>query len=287
MISAALKLTLAVPCYNGAEYIPLLVQSLASQRGFLDQVIFIDDGSNDNSRDHIGSCSDIEVHSHARNLGLAEARNTALLAATGDVILFIDCDTTLPPGCIEVIRRLYQVYPEATGIGGSALEINHLLPADRYRSEFLRQSFGPNVVFPVSMLWGVCSSYRRKALLRMGGFDPRFRTNAEDVELGLRLTGRGARLLYHPGLYVHHHKQDSCASVQATAYRWYYWGAKAHLYNGHNPLPGMARNLVREYIQLKCASHDPLEYRRLCRKMLITKASAVLDACLREVKPRF
>ncbi|MCD6326879.1 glycosyltransferase, partial [bacterium] len=76
----------------------------------------------------------------------------------------------------------------------------------------------------VDFLWGVCSSYRREALLDAGGFDERFRTNGEDMDMGLRLNSMGRRLCYTPDAIVHHQRTDTVISICKMMFRWHYWG---------------------------------------------------------------
>jgi GT2 family glycosyltransferase len=47
-------------------------------------------------------------------------------------------------------------------------------------------------------------AYRRQAILNIGGFDPRFRSHGEDLDLFWRLIDHHSRLLYDPTLVIEH-----------------------------------------------------------------------------------
>ena len=55
---------------------------------------------------------------------------------------------------------------------------------NHWRQLHASQSFGEARIKGVSMLWGLCSSYRKRILHEAGGFDPVYKTNGEDVDIG-------------------------------------------------------------------------------------------------------
>lgn len=91
-------LSLVVPVYNVAAYLPACLESIAGQSRMPDEVIVVDDGSTD-------SCPDILKSFSARipqmrvirqeNGGLSAARNTGLAHATGEWLAFLDSDDRL------------------------------------------------------------------------------------------------------------------------------------------------------------------------------------------------
>ena len=70
------------------------------------EVVVIDDGSSDSSRDVIASYGDRVRHEFGPNRGGAAARNRGLELASGDWIQFLDADDVLLPGCIESKLRM-------------------------------------------------------------------------------------------------------------------------------------------------------------------------------------
>ncbi len=102
-----MKLSVLIPVYGVEKYIERCARSVLSQ-GYADvEYIFIDDASPDRSieilRDVLKEYPnrDVRILAHARNLGLAAARNTAIDAATGNYILHVDSDDYLAPRALE------------------------------------------------------------------------------------------------------------------------------------------------------------------------------------------
>lgn len=213
-----MDVTVAIPCYNGAQYVGSAIEAILHQTYPVDELLVIDDGSTDDS-DEIINRYPVNLVQHRQNRGLAAARNTAVDAATGDVIVFVDVDAYADPELVALLLGGYD-HPSVAGVGGQGIEANIQSLADRWRRAHASQSHGPrrkNVEF----LYGLCMSFRREALRHVGGFNPGLRTNAEDVDIGLRLNAAGFRLLYEPGAKVYHQRTDDQTSIIRTMVTWY------------------------------------------------------------------
>lgn len=229
----AVRVTAAIPCYNGARWIHATVRSLLNQTRLPDEVLVIDDGSSDASAAR-ASAAGARVVRHAVNRGLAVGRNTALAAAAGDILVFIDVDATADPRLVETLLAGFSG-PDIAGVGGGGVEAHRETLADEWRARHARQWFGPRPLASAPFLFGLCAAYRRAALLRIGGFNTALRTNAEDVEVGLRLRAAGHRLVYTPAAVVYHQRADSVESLVKTMERWYYWATVVRRAHGDQP----------------------------------------------------
>lgn len=93
-----MKVSIIVPVYNTERYIKECVESILHQSYEYFEVIFIDDGSQDNSYSIINEFANrdkrIKLY-HQDNAGVSAARNLGLKYATGDYIAFIDSDDTI------------------------------------------------------------------------------------------------------------------------------------------------------------------------------------------------
>ncbi len=99
--------SIVVPIYNVAEYLPHCLDSLFGQEfSESTEVILVDDGSTDSSPD-ICERYCIEhpetVVIHQENKGLSEARNAGIKEATGEWIYFLDGDDWLAPGALQIL----------------------------------------------------------------------------------------------------------------------------------------------------------------------------------------
>ena len=96
-----------IPAYNYARFLPLAVQSALQQRGedFSVEVIVVDDGSTDDTAEVAAGLAGIR-YIHQENQGLSAARNTGMLAARGDFLLFLDADDLLAPQVVSYHKTL-------------------------------------------------------------------------------------------------------------------------------------------------------------------------------------
>ena len=89
------KISVIVPVYNTAQYLPRCLDSILNQDFEAYEVICVNDGSSDNSieilREYENKSSKIKVINQA-NSGVATTRNTALKHAKGEYLAFLDSD---------------------------------------------------------------------------------------------------------------------------------------------------------------------------------------------------
>lgn len=217
-----LKITAAVPCYNAEKYIDRCIESLLNQTVKPIEIIVINDGSTDLSEKKIKRFKQVKLLNHKGNLGLAEARNTAIKNSSGDIIVFIDSDAKAHPYFIENILNCY-TDENVVGVGGEAIE-GIITIFDSWRHYHAYQGQKEKVTKKVDMIAGVASSYRRNIFEKIGFFNPEFKTNSEDMEFGLRLKKEGFSLIYNPDALVDHMRVDNFSSLTRMIFNWYYYG---------------------------------------------------------------
>ena len=103
------QLSVIIPVYNAAEYIPIAVDSILSQKGVSTEIIVVNDGSTDKTMDVLESYkSHVNIFSIPHS-GASEARNFGLRKASGEFVMFLDADdflidNTICQTCIEKIN---------------------------------------------------------------------------------------------------------------------------------------------------------------------------------------
>lgn len=92
------SLSIVIPALNEEHYLPLLLDSIKQQNIKPKEIIVSDAFSTDNTRKiaHHYGCKIVDGAAHPSG-----ARNNGAKAATGDIILFLDADVTLPPDFLE------------------------------------------------------------------------------------------------------------------------------------------------------------------------------------------
>lgn len=154
-----------VPCYNHATYLPEALASLLAQDPRPAEIIVIDDGSTDASAAiAAGFGAPVRCLSQPRR-GIAAARNAGLAAATGALIGWLDADDRWPPGSLAVRLAALDAHPEWDAVYGAAacFASPDLDPATRDRLHV------PAADGPVRLA-GTCL-LRRGLWERVGGFD--------------------------------------------------------------------------------------------------------------------
>lgn len=105
-----MKVSVIMPVYNAARTLPESLESIRRQ-SFRDfELIFVEDGSTDESVELIeafAASADFPCHivSQIRNQGVAAARNRGLAAACGECIAFVDADDRIEPQALETAVR--------------------------------------------------------------------------------------------------------------------------------------------------------------------------------------
>ena len=101
-----MKLSIIVPIYGVAKYLPKCVESLLAQDISDYEIILVDDGSPDECPEicdqYTGRHSNIKVI-HQENAGLSAARNAGLAIARGDYIIYVDSDDYLQPNVLGAL----------------------------------------------------------------------------------------------------------------------------------------------------------------------------------------
>jgi glycosyltransferase involved in cell wall biosynthesis len=123
-------IAILVPCYRHAAYLPETLQSIASQTRLPDEVIFVDDGSPDESAAIVERF--IETHPwlsngrgrllvNARNVGQAASLNRAIDEARSDLVMILNDDDYLMHDAIESMLRLFARHPDVALIGAHSI----------------------------------------------------------------------------------------------------------------------------------------------------------------------
>ena len=95
-----------IPAYNVAEYIPFCLDSLISQTYKNLEIICVNDGSTDSTLDIIKEYAEKDsriILIDKENGGLPSARNAGMNIAKGDYISFVDSDDVVSLDMIEYL----------------------------------------------------------------------------------------------------------------------------------------------------------------------------------------
>lgn len=200
-------ISVAVCSYNGSATIRDTMEGLMALDYPNFEVIVVNDGSTDNLLDIISGYQ-VQIIS-TENQGLSSARNTALYAAKGDIVAYIDDDAYPDPQWLRYLAYAFLSTTHA-GIGGP-----NLPPADDGLMAHCVANApgGPVHVLTTDELAehipGCNMAFRREVLLEVGGFDPIYRAAGDDVDLCWRVLHTGRTIGFHAAALVWHHRRNS------------------------------------------------------------------------------
>src|SRR5215831_14943417 len=80
------KISVYIPAYNVADYLPRCLEALFAQTLPPDEILVIDDGSRDASAEIASKYPSVALIHHGTNKGLGAARNTATRAARNELV---------------------------------------------------------------------------------------------------------------------------------------------------------------------------------------------------------
>lgn len=105
-----------IPNFNHAKYVGDAVRSVLAQDYHHYEIIVVDDGSTDNSREVLSTFGD-QIHCiYKKNAGLSAARNTGIEASKGSLIGVLDADDMYEPHYLSTLVSALQATPDAQGI---------------------------------------------------------------------------------------------------------------------------------------------------------------------------
>jgi acetyltransferase-like isoleucine patch superfamily enzyme/GT2 family glycosyltransferase len=106
-----MRVSVIIPTYNSADLVVEGLRSILAQSYSAAEVIIVDDGSTDDTRERVAALEPAVRYVRQTNQGVAAARNRGLLEATGDVVAFLDADDVWHKRKLELQLRCLQDEP--------------------------------------------------------------------------------------------------------------------------------------------------------------------------------
>ena len=158
-------ISVIVPVFNVAGYLPQCVDSILSQDYGNLEVILIDDGSTDGSGEICDRYAALDSRVrviHQKNGGAAAAKNAGLRLATGEYLAFADSDDYLEPGAYGFLMKIL-LENGADAVQGSFREVYRNRAEEQRISEEILEGYDYLLRFPkdfsCALLWN--KLYRR------------------------------------------------------------------------------------------------------------------------------
>jgi cellulose synthase/poly-beta-1,6-N-acetylglucosamine synthase-like glycosyltransferase/peptidoglycan/xylan/chitin deacetylase (PgdA/CDA1 family) len=216
-----------IPAYNEALVIVSSIEQILKSSYPRLELIVIDDGSTDATSQVVSErfASDSRVRLISiPNGGKANAINTALLEARGEVVVALDADTQFEPETISKLVRWF-VDPAVGAVAGNAKVGNRVNVITYWQAlEYItaqnleRRALA--ALGAITVVPGAIGAWRRTALDGLGGFPAD--TLAEDQDLTIAIQKAGYQVLFDGDAVAWTEAPDSMRGLARQRFRWAY-----------------------------------------------------------------
>jgi glycosyltransferase involved in cell wall biosynthesis len=194
------KVSVIIPTYNRARLVAEAIQSVLDQTYQDFEIIVIDDGSTDNTKEVVGSFKDPRIkYFYQENRGVCIARNNGIKVSNGDYIIFLDSDDLLFKNAIAIEAKILDSYPDVALIYSQLYTIDEKerviglrKPKNRQPGIWQGTREIANLLINGNYICPSQALVRRSSIIDVGLFDPAFSSGSEDFELWVRIAKKYA-----------------------------------------------------------------------------------------------
>ncbi len=180
-------ISVMMPTYNNAKYIKQALESIYAQNYSNIEIIVVDDGSTDNTKEILQQYKDIKYF-YIEHKGISVARNTALENAKGEYIAFLDSDDYWLPNKLNTQMQYFKDHPDCEIVftkyenffEDEKLKTNKRAMHEKMMEKFLKQYLPSSII-------------KKELFEKYGNFDENF-SGVEDTEFLYRLLKKGVSI---------------------------------------------------------------------------------------------
>lgn len=231
-MNTSLKVSVIIPCYNSAWSLPTLANSLKPWLSDDVEVIFIDDGSTDNSLDLFQSLIPEATCIRQENRGPGATRNRGAKLAKGEFLQLLDADDTVEVGKLEA-----QVsFAQSHGLDVVYSDWRMVIAFDNRLECGAWVHAQASVEIVEALLGGwwfppAAALIRKEAFITIGGCDPTLFNTCDDFDLWVRLGIAGCKYGYLPGRFANYYRYLQIHSISRRDRRGFFAGEETIIFN--------------------------------------------------------
>jgi len=218
-------ISVLIPCYNSKDTIFDTIAALkASDYPGKMEILVVDDGSTDGSRELLKSVHGIQLVLLEKNMGKAAALNTGIRMVRSPVIACVDSDTYPTRAALKhAVAKLLEddeygavtCFIKVAHAKGALMRVQEI----EYYTGFGFAAIATNFLDAIFVAPGPTTIFRRSVMLEIGGFDEENIT--EDLEIAWRLRRYGYRLGYAIDAVVKTDVPGTLNGLFKQRLRWY------------------------------------------------------------------
>jgi hypothetical protein len=181
-----------IPAYNYAAFLPRAIDSACQQTHRPIEIVVVDDGSTDNTREIVAGYGEQVRYVHQTNAGLSAARNTGIRHAQHPFIALLDADDEWLPGRLQTGMEIFAQQPSDFGVVAC---LSHRIGGDSQplaANPAVREITGEITAADILLMTRFSPStaiVRAEVFKQCGGFDTTLRSS-EDRDMWIRAATR-------------------------------------------------------------------------------------------------
>lgn len=204
-----MNLSVCIATYNGARFLPEVFPSILTQLSEDDEVIVIDDASQDNTFELLQALNDarIKIVRNSKNVGAPESFFKALRFATNDVIVLADQDDKWLSQKASFIRTVFETSSVELLIHNAyIIENGRLLSQTLF--EHKKSAAGGIKNFISNGFIGCCMAFRKSLIPIAIPYFTKFPVY-HDQFIGMAATFSGAEIRFDPTCLIYFNRHSS------------------------------------------------------------------------------
>ena len=239
------------PTRRRRDYLAVALRSVAGQaREHGAEIVVVEDDPADPETERLAQEHGASYVAHGNIRGLNAARNTAIDAAAGELLCFLDDDVEAWPDWLGALLAGAAAAPDHDVLGGpirGRLEGTNLHACGREPLPITTLDLGAEDS-DAEFVWGANMALRRAAFDRAGRFDERLDLYGDEEDWQRRLRAAGGRIRYVARAGVDHRRAGAEARIAGLSRAAYARGRHSRRYDVRKavqpPLAGELRTLA-------------------------------------------
>ena len=213
-----MKVSVVTPNYNGEKFLKAFFESLNEDSQLIGEVIIVDNGSTDSSKEFIRGNSfnfPVRLIENTENLGFSPAVNQGIMESQYEYIFSLNNDTEIRKGSIKALADLMSSDDSIFSAQAKMLQYDNKELIDDVGDEYnllawtkkTGENHNSSEYTEVREIFSACAGaamYRKSLLDEIGMFDDSFFAYMEDVDLAIRSRINGYRNMLCPDAVVYH-----------------------------------------------------------------------------------
>jgi GT2 family glycosyltransferase len=221
--ATAPTVSIIIPVFNKWAYTFNCLMAVASHtRDVSHEVIVVDNASTDDTAQALPRLDNLRFLRNDRNLGFAKACNQGAAMARGSYLMFLNNDTEVRAAWLSSMVEILDAEPEVAMVGSKLLfpdgTLQHggvvfgyaaPLPVTPFHLHYRHPATASQERLSLRAVTAACMLVRGEVFRAVGTFDEGFINGYEDVDLCLKVSQTGAKIIYTPASVAVHHESVS------------------------------------------------------------------------------